>query len=795
LLSAAGLDFESGLAGWEQTSSSGSVVFFGAPIAGRSVATCNLSPGTSAQLVREWAPAELGAALPFGSAPGRRLSAEFELWLGDDVGPGELTLRLSVNEGGIERELSAATLDTNGAPRNRWFRWSTGVASGGLASSTTSVRLECTLDAPGEVRIDEGRLGLERPSRYPDLVGDFESGAGAWITDSASQAGWTDEITGGYRGTGCARLSGNTAWIEHVTAIDGAPGGPRLQHIAEAGAWLRVDDGALLGNIPSAADEVRLVVRARNGFGGTGDAIAEAHWQPRQWEMGRWVYLETTPLGSGAIPLDAVELVVTISSNIEGVVRVDDVALGEQASVDGNPVQMVGCNYVGRYRSPLYPLGAGNLGDAGENWRNWRWVAPPAPDANHTGFAHDPECGTSTACFRTNGRRDLAIGTELGDNVLPLIGAYDSRDDDVLRYHAELAEALGVDFFIYDYLGHSLAVQNELQGREALNEESFESLLDALDDPARSLKVAPMYEPKVHMQGWVGGEPSLFDKKNGIYVDLLYYVEQHGNARGSLRRNGQLVVFLFRDRSCNGNGSQCLVAGDWAEILDWVEWDTGERLFLLADSLPTDGSPFGGMSRWDLVSRSFLRYRTFDDAAAGTPTTPAPDVDALALHSAQRHDLGRDWALADPRERLHVPIVWPGFDDTGVAGWGMNNLNGEDGAPLGVRVADPLGGAFYRTTIDSAVGSGADWVQIATWNDWNEGTRIEPAYDPRFVASPFLSLIMRRRVSRHVFGRAFETQAWIAEWKGTTAQPARVPRIAMRYLIDAAQDPVVTQYD
>ncbi|MCA8979574.1 MAG: hypothetical protein H6831_07560 [Planctomycetes bacterium] len=793
-LSAPDLGFEVGLGGWQQACSLGGTPFSALEVDGRSVARCALPGAGDATLWHDWTPAQLGAPLPVAGFPGERLRASFELWLGGDVGAGSLTLRLVALENGGERELSRADLALDSAPRGAWFRYSTAVATGGLSAATSAVRLECTLNAPGEVRIDEGRLGFERPSRVAGLGGDFEEAAG-WSADVGSFARWSDATIGGYRGTGCALLLGNTATLERNVALLGAEDELCAGQAVEAGAWLRVGDGASLGWSPSAQNEVHVGVHARDALGALSPVLSETRWRPTNRERGEWHYVETMPIGDGTIPPGSTELVLRFTSNIASSVRVDEVSIGQQNALDGNPERMVGLNYVGRYRSPLYSLGAGELLDSGQNWRNWHWVTPPGPDASFTGFRHDPDCSTSPACFRPNGRRDVAVGTEFGSNDVPLIGAYDSRDADVLRYHLELAEALGVDFLVYEYLGHKLAVQNELAGSEAINEETFESILDVLEDPQYSLKTAVMYEPKVHMQGWVSGEPTLFDKKDGIAEDLSYLVDHYEDARGVLRRDGKFVVFLFRDRSCNGSGTQCLDASDWEDILDWVEYDTGERLFLIADAMPVDGAPFGGMSRWDLVSREILRYRTFADAAAGTPTQPAPAASALELHCAQRHDLGRNWELGDPWRRLHVPIVWPGFDDTGVAGWGLDNLQGEDGQPLGVRVADPLGGAFYRTTVTSALDSGARWVQIATFNDWNEGTRIEPAWDPNFGASQFSSLVLDARVRRQVFGRALETQAWIAGFKGTNAQPADVPRIALRYMLQAAFDPTVTQYD
>jgi hypothetical protein len=58
----------------------------------------------------------------------------------------------------------------------------------------------------------------------------------------------------------------------------------------------------------------------------------------------------------------------------------------------------------------------------------------------------------------------------------------------------------------------------------------------------------------------------------------------------------------------------------------------------------------------------------------------------------------------------------PGFDDTPVWGWGT-----------GPRVAPRYGGRRYEQMWEQSIRAGVDFVQIVTWNDWNEGTEIEPS--------------------------------------------------------------------
>ena len=75
------------------------------------------------------------------------------------------------------------------------------------------------------------------------------------------------------------------------------------------------------------------------------------------------------------------------------------------------------------------------------------------------------------------------------------------------------------------------------------------------------------------------------------------------------------------------------------------------------------------------------------------------------------HSAGRD-------DAVQAAAVWPGADDTGVMGWGS-----------GPRVLDRRDGDFYDSTWEAAVAYDARWIVIATFNDWNEGTEIEPSIE------------------------------------------------------------------
>lgn len=789
--------FELGLGSWSQFASDGSIPFVlsPAPVFSGQAAYGNLPTGVTASL-------SLSADLAQveGATPGVKLEARGQLWLSPGAGAGTASLELQSFNGISWTSLGrSVAIDGSAAPRGSWLRLSTlPVASNDSSVPVGSLELRCVFHCSieGGVYFDELELGRFEYAEYALADASFE-GAGPFVWQSNGPLDVHDGTTNaeGYYGAQHLTLdstSATEAWQSlsagGVLEWSAAEAGRSL----EAGIWLRPDAAMPLPFASSPTVFVELRIFGLQA-GGAETLLAHGIWHPVINERGSWRYLQADPVA----PLSALhnEIRLQVSSVLPGALDVDFVQIGEQYAVDGNPRRRVGANYVGRYRSPAYPDAPSSPSSAQERWRMWRWVSPNACDSSFSDFFHDPDCATSSTCLRTNGRRDLAVTTLRGEDELPLVGAYDSRDRDVLRYHIALAQAAGIDHFIYDWLGHRLALQSINEGREPINHACFEALEEIAEENGNDFKLAVMYEPKVHFLGWVAGESTLQAKINGIIDDLVWLVEHQAAQRSALRHDGRLVVFIFSDEVCNFDGSQCLDSAAWTTICQSVEINTGEALFLIGDRVPVPGAAMKGVSIWKLVDLDLLKYRTYQDLANATPTLPLPELARLTEHLESTHFAGRDWQRGDDGERVAVAVVWPGFDDSGVSGWGVPNLIGADGLPLCVRVIDDFQGAMYPTVVASALESGADWIQIATWNDWNEDTHLEPAWLEGYFGSPFSASLSPAKVRRRVYGRLLASQAWIADFKGISLNPLLIPRIARDYLMRAASLPSVTQYD
>ncbi len=78
-----------------------------------------------------------------------------------------------------------------------------------------------------------------------------------------------------------------------------------------------------------------------------------------------------------------------------------------------------------------------------------------------------------------------------------------------------------------------------------------------------------------------------------------------------------------------------------------------------------------------------------------------------------------------------IPVIYPRFHDyyqqAGV-GSSYGRIHGD-------------GGKTFQKTLDLALHSGANFAQIATWNDWGEGTQIEPSVEEGYK---FLTILAKK---------------------------------------------------
>jgi len=253
----------------------------------------------------------------------------------------------------------------------------------------------------------------------------------------------------------------------------------------------------------------------------------------------------------------------------------------------------------------------------------------------------------------------------------PVGGAYDSYDRAVLDRHCALAKRAGIDGFIVSWWG-----------RGSYEDGAVGPVLDACE---RAGLWASIYYETV-------AKPGTPKSAAAEIVELIHRFGNHP-AFLKIRRDGQErpVLFIY------GRAIQQLGTAKWAKAVQSIGRQLPAAPILIAD----DFSPEA--------------LRVFDGAHA---YGPAGDV-AAAIRQGQTASAwaakAMPWWAATPRAagRIACATVFPGYDDRKVR-------------KPGLFVATEKGD-LYDILWRAAVAADPDWVLVTSFNEWHEGTEIEPS--------------------------------------------------------------------
>jgi hypothetical protein len=249
----------------------------------------------------------------------------------------------------------------------------------------------------------------------------------------------------------------------------------------------------------------------------------------------------------------------------------------------------------------------------------------------------------------------------------PARGAYDSHDIDVIDDHIAQAKAHGIDGFIATWWG---------QG--TFDDHAFQKVIDRAE--ARDFEVSVYWETA----------PGSGDGKIRRAVDdLVYVLEKYGGRPAFLKVEGKPVIFVF------GRVMGQVEAGEWQEILSRAEARHPGGFLLIADGYQEGYARiFDGVHTYNICG--WVQGKSPDELR---PLSAASFRDAVAL--AKRH------------ARVACLTVIPGYDDTKNRSPGIH--------------ARRLGGKVYDVLWEEAIRADPDWVLINSWNEWHEGSEIEPS--------------------------------------------------------------------
>lgn len=261
----------------------------------------------------------------------------------------------------------------------------------------------------------------------------------------------------------------------------------------------------------------------------------------------------------------------------------------------------------------------------------------------------------------------------LASHDRPTLGPYDSGDPAVISTQVALMKAAGIDGAIIDWNGpdgfddYAMIHRNTGLLIAELRKAGLKFALCVEDNPGHRF----MMERKFTRA-----------EATAKVAAAFAWADQHWLADPNyVRLAGGPVLFVF--------GPQYLEETEWTAIR-------------------------AGMKRNPLVFAlpHLSRRPGIDGAFAWVPVSEGRAIDAaatLAEHAAL-------YAAEKQAGRLFVAAAFPGYRD----------YYAEAGAGKSYGRIDYREGKTFAETFDQAMASGAPIVQIATWNDYGEGTGVEP---------------------------------------------------------------------
>jgi hypothetical protein len=259
----------------------------------------------------------------------------------------------------------------------------------------------------------------------------------------------------------------------------------------------------------------------------------------------------------------------------------------------------------------------------------------------------------------------------------PLIGPYDSADPVVLEYHVLLMKLAGIDGVIVDWYG----MDNYLD--YGINNQRTAALLKLTQ--RAGLKFSLCYEDRTIQQEITGGYINATSAIAHAQQTMLYAQTNYFNDSSYLRRSNQPVLLNFGPQYFKTNGQ-------WTTIFS-VLAASNQPSFFTEDNRVTGAA---GAFDWPPMYLS--------ESSGGVLT-----MSALNNYLTSFEQNGKFWPA-------YVSSAFPRFHD----------IYAQAGVGSSYGTLDDNNGDTFRSTLIRAFTNTSAVVQIVTWNDFGEGTIVEP---------------------------------------------------------------------
>jgi len=248
----------------------------------------------------------------------------------------------------------------------------------------------------------------------------------------------------------------------------------------------------------------------------------------------------------------------------------------------------------------------------------------------------------------------------------PRLGPYDAHDPKVLARHCMWAKKAGIDAFIASWWAP-----------KDFTDDGLPSLLDT----ARRFGL--------EVTAYVETSPKGTREQALEYV--LYLLQQYAHHPAWLRLHGKPVLFVY------------------SRVIGQIGLEGWRWVIAEANRQYAPGVAFIGAQLSKSAADVFDGIHTYTIAERIAGKSPA-EIRAWARQRFPE-------VVAITARRLVCITVIPGYDDSRL------------GRPGQRPITDRYGESTYRILWEEAIAARPDWILVTSWNEWFEGTEIEPSVE------------------------------------------------------------------
>jgi len=255
---------------------------------------------------------------------------------------------------------------------------------------------------------------------------------------------------------------------------------------------------------------------------------------------------------------------------------------------------------------------------------------------------------------------------DIGAANYPLIGPYDSTDPELLKYHIKLAEEAGIDVLAFNWWNGA---------ENSITDLSLKTFCDVSEEINSNVKATALIDGYC----WYGGYPL----KRSIEM-FSYFLETYKDRKSFLHLDGLPVVMFYQ--------AGVYSPAQWREIRLALRKKGLDGIFLCGDCFEDRFAPvFEGIEYYSPLSiRPFFEHNL-------------------------RKGYAKSAKVCKDNDLIMGLAVMPGYDDRQVRFPGT--------------VVARRGSECYDMTWRVAMEQNPNWIMICSWNEWHEGSEIEPSVE------------------------------------------------------------------